>query len=143
VSDDARYPFDVPVPPEGPHPSRQHWAWLRQHELRLQVCRSCGQSRNPPSEVCPNCQSTAADWQAVRPEGSIYTWSRVWHAANDTVRGRTPYVLVFVEVDHPDQPRFLGNLLGDPLQEVTTGDRVVGVFQDGPEGTVLNWRKAG
>jgi uncharacterized OB-fold protein len=109
----------------------------------LQVCTSCGQSRNPATEVCPNCQSTDSAWEPLPTEGTVYTWSRVWHAANDTVRGRTPYLLVWVEADHPDQPRFLGNLLGDPMQEVAIGQRVVGVFQDGPGGTVLNWQATG
>jgi uncharacterized OB-fold protein len=142
MTESARYPFDVSVPADGPQPSRQHWAWLREHELRLQVCSSCGQSRNPATEVCPNCQSSEAEWQKLSPEGSVYSWSRVWHAANATVEGRTPYVLVWVEVDHPDKPRFLGNLLGDPLQEVSVGSRVIGVFQDGLGGTVLNWTAA-
>jgi uncharacterized OB-fold protein len=143
VTDQAQYPLDIAVPdPDGPQPSRRHWYFLRDHELRLQVCTSCGQGRNPATEVCSNCQSTECDWELLPAEGTIYTWSRVWHPANDTVRGRTPYLLVWVEIDHPDKPHYLGNLLGDAFQEVAIGDKVEGVFQDGPKGTVLNWRAA-
>jgi uncharacterized OB-fold protein len=142
VTVNERAPLDMPVPDlAGWQPSRQHWAYLEDHELRIQVCASCRRSRTPATDVCPHCHSTDVEWERVDPAGTIYTWSRVWHAANPSLADRVPYVLVWVEIDHPDRPRFLGNLLGDPEQPLAIGDAVVGVFQDAPGGTVLNWMR--
>ena len=59
------------------------------------------------------------------------------HGASDDLAGHTPYVVVMVEIDaHPDLPRVVGNLIGDLLEPVGIGDRVVGRFEDG---TLLNW----
>ena len=144
MTDLGRYPLNARVPdPDGPDPHQQHWHWIRQHELRVQACAACRHSRTPATEVCPRCQGTDSFWEPVPAHGTVYTWSRVWHPANEAVADRVPYLLVWVEVDHPDRPRFLGNLLGDPLQPIEVDDPVVGVFQDGPGGTVLNWQTSG
>jgi uncharacterized OB-fold protein len=123
--------------------SAQWWGWLRRHELRVQRCVSCGVTRNPPSEVCHACAATAVEWLQLTPLGSVVTWTRVWHPVNDEMQGHTPYLVAWVEVDHPDRPRFLGNLTGDPFQDVRIGDGVTGVFEDRPGGTILNWSRNG
>jgi uncharacterized OB-fold protein len=140
-----RYPLDAPTPdPDGAHPNAPFWRHLRQHELRVQVCASCGRSRTPATDICPHCQSIESTWQLVEPAGRIHSWSRVWHAALPSLADRVPYVIAWVEIDdHPDRPRFLGNVLGDPEAPLAMGDRVVGVFQDRPDGTRLNWARAG
>lgn len=121
--------------------SAEHWGWLRHHELHLQRCTACGTTRNPPGEVCHRCYSTDSDWERLEPAGRVFTWTRVWHPVNETMKGHTPYLVAWIEVDHRSRPRFLGNLLGDPLQDVQIGDEVTGVFEDRPGGTILNWLK--
>jgi uncharacterized OB-fold protein len=132
--------IDIPRP-DDPVSSAAHWGWLQKHELRVQRCTACGTTRNPPAEVCHACYATDTEWIELEPIGRIYSWTRVWHAARDELVGHSPYVVVWVEIDHPDRPRFLGNLRGDPLQNVVIGDSVVGVFEDRPGGTLLNWSR--
>ena len=121
--------------------SAQYWGWLRRHELRIQHCESCDTFRCPVTEFCHVCQSSRAAWVELRPEGSIYSWTRVWHPVHEAYVGHVPYLLAWVEINHPSGARILGNVVGDPLAEVQFGDRVVGVFEDRENGTILNWRR--
>ena len=49
-----------------------------------------------------------------------------------------------VELPHAGRVRMVGNLLGDPLQQVRIGAEVQGVFEHHPEAsqpyTLLQWR---
>ncbi len=125
--------------PGDPVSSEQYWNWLRRHQLRVQSCTECGTTRNPPSELCHVCHATASEWVRLVPEGRVFSWTRVWHPVGEVMRDHVPYLIVWVEIEHPDRPRFLGNLVGDGRQPVEIGDAVVGVFEDRPGGTILNW----
>ena len=46
-----------------------------------------------------------------------------------------PYIVVLVELPHADNLRMLGNLLGDPMQEIVIGSPVEAVFEDHDDGT--------
>ena len=60
------------------------------------------------------------------------------------LKGHCPYLAVLVELPHAGGLRMVGNLLGDPLQEVRIGAEVQGVFEHHPEAsqpyTLLQWR---
>lgn len=77
-------------------------------------------------------------------EGRIYSWERVWHPVHPALKGHCPYLAVLVELPHAGGLRMVGNLLGDPLQEVRIGAEVQGVFEHHPEAsqpyTLLQWR---
>jgi uncharacterized protein len=120
-------------------PGAPFWAALRRHELVVQRCVQCGKVQNPAEYLCHQCYSTELAWIDLPPAGQIFSWTRVWHPAHDLLTGRLPYLLVWVEIDLPDKPRFLGNLLGDPMQEVSIGAAVEGEFEDHPAGTLLHW----
>ena len=92
-------------------------------------------------EICHMCYSTDAEWLLLKPKGSIYSWTRVWHPVHEDYNDHVPYLLAWVQVDHPSGARFLGNVVGDALADVQFGDHVVGVFEDSESGTVLNWRR--
>jgi uncharacterized OB-fold protein len=136
--------FDgLPVPPaEGLHASAPYWRALGEHRLVLQACASCGQTRTPPADVCYRCHSFESTWRDIAAAGTIFSWTRVWHAANESVATAVPYVLVWVVVDAESGARALGNLVDDPGGHLKIGAAVVGVFQDRDGGTVLNWRLA-
>ena len=73
----------------------------------------------------------------------IYSHERVWHPVHPALADQGPYVIVLVELPQADGVRIIGNLLGDPEQELTIGASVVGVFEhhadaDVPH-TLLQW----
>jgi uncharacterized protein len=55
-----------------------------------------------------------------------------------------PHIAVLVELPHAGGVRMVGNLLGDPLQEVAIGEDVEGVFEhhpgSDPSYSLLQWR---
>ncbi len=57
-----------------------------------------------------------------------------------------PYVVVLVELPHAGGVRMIGNLVGDPHQDVRIGAPVEAVFEhheDGPSPyTLVHWRSS-
>jgi uncharacterized OB-fold protein len=62
------------------------------------------------------------------------------------LREHGPYIVVVVELPHAGKVRMLGNLLGDPRQEVVIGAPVEAVFEHHndaePPFTLVQWRYA-
>lgn len=124
-----------------------HWDGLRQGSLVLQRCESCEQFQWGPEWICNHCLSFDMGWQAVAPKGIIYSWQRVWHPAHPALVNHGPYLVVIVELPDAGNVRVVGNLLGDPMQEVTIGGAVAGMFEHHhdvePPFTLLQWRVTG
>jgi uncharacterized OB-fold protein len=121
-----------------------YWEATLRHELVVQRCASCGTHQWGPEWVCHACQGFDLDWAAVEPSGVVYSWQRVWHPVHPALADACPYVVLLVELPHADGVRMVGNLVGDPLQDVQIGDAVVAVFEDHPDGdppyTLVQWR---
>jgi uncharacterized OB-fold protein len=118
---------------------------LREHRLVLQRCASCRAWQWPPEVICHCCRGFDLTWEEpASPGGEIFTWTRVWHAARDGLQQSVPYVVVVVELAAAGGARLIGNLLGDPLQDVRAGMRVEPVFEDHADVdapfTLLHWR---
>jgi uncharacterized OB-fold protein len=58
-----------------------------------------------------------------------------------------PYIVVLVELPHAGNIRMVGNLLGDPRQEIEIGADVEAVFEHHKDAkmpfTLVQWRVAG
>ncbi|GAA5232360.1 DNA-binding protein [Verticiella sediminum] len=121
-----------------------YWQGLREERLRVQCCRHCGTWQFGPEWLCHQCLAFDPDWTQVEPVGRIYSWERVWYAAHPVLRDHGPYLVVLVELPHAGGVRMLGNLLGDPLQEVRIGAAVRGVYEHHAGGaqpySLLQWR---
>ena len=76
-------------------------------------------------------------------EGIIYSHERVWHPVHPALAEQGPYVIVLVELPAADRVRIVGNLLGDPRQELVIGAPVSGVYEhhldNDPPYTLLQW----
>lgn len=136
-------PAGLPVPVPDGGASGPYWAGLRQEELRIQCCRHCGQWQFGGEWICHGCLRFDPEWRLVEPHGVIYSWERVWHPVHPALRASGPYLVVLVELPHAGGVRLLGNLLGDPHQEVAIGARVRGVFEHHAEAetpySLLQW----
>ncbi|MEM7776612.1 MAG: OB-fold domain-containing protein [Pseudomonadota bacterium] len=126
------------------HENRAFFGYLASGELRLQKCTSCGLLRYPPGTGCPFCGYPDAEWHAVDPRGTVYTYAEVHHAIQPAFRDHVPYLIVIVELDtQSGQPgpndglRIAGNLvtadgeLASPelVRTVGIGTRVRMVFK--------------
>jgi uncharacterized OB-fold protein len=80
------------------------------------------------------------------PQGTIFSWERVWHPAHVALADAIPYLVVLVELTDAGNVRFVGNLLGDPRQPVQVGQSVRAVFEDHDDTevpfTLVHWEVA-
>ena len=123
-------PAGLPAPaPEADGLDAPYWEGTRRGELLVQRCRACSTWQWGPEWICHECLSFDVGWERVEPRGVIYSWERAWHPVHPALRGHPPYVVGLVELPHAGRVRMIGNLLGDPHQDVRIGDPVDAVFE--------------
>jgi len=141
-------PEGLPIPVAGPDGLEQpfHDALARQ-ELVVQRCRACRSWQWGPEWVCHACHSFDLHFEAVSGRGRIYSWERAWYPVHPVLQSKLPYLVVLVELPDAGNVRMVGNLLGDPLQEVAIGAEVECVFEHHlekePPFTLVQWRTVG
>jgi uncharacterized OB-fold protein len=138
-------PAGLPIPvPEADGLSAPFWNGLRENRVMVQHCRSCGTWQHGPEWICHRCHALDPSFEQVAPRGRIYSWERAWHPVHACLKGHRPYLVVVVELPGAGNVRMLGNLLGDPLQDVMIGAEVEGVFEHhrdaSPPYSLLQWR---
>ncbi len=121
-----------------------YWQGLANEKILLQSCCDCKQWQWGPEWICHHCHSEALTFSEVAPEGIIYSYERVWHPVHPALKEQGPYLIVLVEIPTADHVRLVGNLLGDPHQNVTIGSPVQAVFEhhrtEEPPFTLLQWQ---
>ena len=124
----------------------EFWEAAKRHELVVQQCRACEGFQWGPEWICHNCHSDDLVFEEVPPVGRIYSFERVWHPVHPALKDQGPYIVVLVEFPEHDQARIVGNLLGDPHQDVAIGDEVHAVFEhhqdEDPAFTLVQWQVA-
>ena len=93
-----------------------------------------------------NALGNDLEWVDVAPRGRVYSWERAWHAVHPALTEHGPYLVVLVELPEAGSVRMIGNLLGDPMQEVPIGAPVEAVFEPHddatPPFTLVQWRRS-
>ncbi len=106
-----------------------YWEGLRDNKLVVQRCNECHEWRWGPEWICHACRSFDVGWCEVEGNGQIYSWERVWHPVHPALQEQGPYIVVLVELPHAGNIRMVGNLLGDPRQDVVIGASVSVIFE--------------
>ena len=140
-------PDGLPIPvPERNGLSAPYWQGLREEQLKVQRNPRTGVYQWPPQWIAHDDQGFELEWVAVAPRGRIYSWTRVWHPVHPALKEACPYIVVVVELPQAGAVRMLGNLLGDPRQEIPIGAEVEAVFEHhesaDPPFTLAQWRVA-
>jgi uncharacterized OB-fold protein len=138
----------LPAPvPEVDGLSAPYWEGLREEKIRIQKCNDCDTHLWGPEWICHGCRSFDLGWIEIEGKGRIYSWERVWHPVHPALREHGPYIVVLVELPAAGNIRMVGNLLGDPEQEVVIGSDVEAVFEHhaaaDPAFTLLQWKCIG
>ena len=114
-------------------------------ELWVQYCPACSRRQWGPEWLCHRCLAGDLEWRQVEGRGRIFSWERVWHPVHPALAEAVPYVVVVVELPDADEIRMVGNLLGDPEEEVVIGDAVEAVFEHhadaDPPFTLVQWSR--
>jgi uncharacterized OB-fold protein len=122
------------------------------HDFHLQSCAGCGRLRYPPTTACPWCMALESTWKKVEGRGAVHSYTEVHHAIQPAFRGKTPYMVLLVDLDtQKGEPtehealRVIGNLCTpdgqlappDMVRKVGIGTRVRLVFSDVIDGLSL------
>lgn len=124
-----------------------YWQSARNEKLSVQRNPATGSYQWPPQWIAHDTHTFELEWIDVEPKGVIYSWTRVWHPVHPALKDAGPYIIVIVELRHAGGVRMLGNLLGDPRQEVEIGAEVEAVFEHHNDAaspfTLVQWRTVG
>lgn len=140
-------PEGMPIPqPESDGLSAPYWEGLRDERILVQWCDACQKWQWGPEWICHQCLGFDLTWTEIEGVGRIFTWQRSHHPVHPALREATPYITVLVELPDASGIRMIGNLLGDPMQEVRVGAAVHAEFEhhneSDPAYTLLQWRYA-
>ena len=120
-----------------------YWEAAAGERLVMQHCQDCGTWQWGPEWICHNCFSHNVAFDEVPQTARIYSYERVWHPVHPALNEQGPYVIVLVEFPDHDGARMVGNLLGNPRQDVEIGAAVRAVFEhhqdDDPAHTLVHW----
>ena len=103
--------------------------YLRQGEMRLPQCTSCGRFIYYPRDFCPHCHADALKWQAVSGRGSVYSFTVRPARSED----EEPRNTVLVELD--EGVRVLSRADGFDANQLQIGLKVkakISIWQDVP-----------
>ena len=104
------------------------WDGVREHELRVQKCGSCGKLRHLPKPWCPDCLSEEVTWVPLTGRGQVYTYTVMHRAPAPSFADELPYVVALVELE--EGVKMISNVVECPPEQVTVGMPVKVVFED-------------
>jgi uncharacterized OB-fold protein len=117
------------------------WDSLKDHQVKVQKCDSCGAFRYVPKEICNQCLSTEATWTPISGNGEIYTYTVVRRAPTPAYQEDAPYAIVHVAMD--EGFRMVGTLKNADPEAVAIGQKVKVAYEDAtPDWTLLQFEPA-
>jgi uncharacterized protein len=145
MADEKKYYLPEGLP--SPRPQRtgldtEFWTATKRHELVVQQCNACKAFQWGPEFLCHTCRSFDMGWAKVSGKGRLYSWVRCWNPVHPALKEACPYIVAVVELPDAGNVRMVGNLLGDPMQNVPFGSAVEAVFEDHPDATLVQWKVA-
>jgi len=102
------------------------WQAVRQREVQVQRCSSCGMHRFPATRYCANCRSDASEWVAVSPIGTLETWCVFHRPYFEDLP--VPYTVIQVKLDCG--VRLFSNPSGVETNRLRIGMPMIAVFED-------------
>ena len=104
------------------------WKAAKDHNLRLQRCRTCGKPHHYPRNLCPYCFSEDLEWIDASGRGTVYMRTIVRQAVLPGWADDVPYVFAIVELE--EGPHITTNVVDCSPDEVKVGMPVTVLFED-------------
>ncbi|MHB8439283.1 MAG: Zn-ribbon domain-containing OB-fold protein [Acidimicrobiales bacterium] len=125
------FPDQMPVPALSSE-TAPWWEACAAHRLTVQQCDECGRTRHPPGPVCPSCRSSAAHFEELNGQATLYSYTVVRQAFLAGLE--VPYVVAVVEPVGGGGIRMVSNVVGIDPEDVEIGMALQVVWEDmGPE----------
>lgn len=134
---------DFRLLPEGiPDWQRPFWDSLREKQIKVQRCTSCGTFRHVPKEICATCHTTSYSWEPVSGRGVVYTYTVVHRAPTPAYQEHAPYAIVHAVMD--EGFRMVATMTGIDPGSVEIGAPVRVVYTDLPgDWTIVEFEPEG
>ncbi len=110
------------------------WDAALDNRLVVHTCTACGDTRFPPSPVCPKCLSPDQAWKDASGRGTLQSWIDFHRAYWDGFNDSLPYRVCLVRLD--EGPLLVSNLVGDS-DNARLGAAVKVVFEPVADGLTL------
>lgn len=108
-----------------------YWEAAARGELAVPRCGGCGIWIWQPKPVCPRCHGDDIAWHTVEGRGEVVTWTVIHPPVLAPFQGRTPFVLLLVELPALSAAgapvRMTGQLVGDDAELLTTDGTAEGL----------------
>lgn len=131
----------APIVPVATPTSQPFWDALAKRRVEIQRCDDCSSWVFYPRVRCAACLSPALTWTEVSGEGTVYTFTVARQPTTPAFADVATPIIAVVELD--EGPRLTTSLESVEPGDVRVGMRVLPVFADAGDMTLLRHRPAG
>jgi uncharacterized OB-fold protein len=110
------------------------WEACREGRFLLHRCGACGRSYWPASRCVIHGEQHMA-WADSSGRGTVYTYTVLHHAYTPSMKGRTPYAVVVVQLD--EGPFFHAGVVDCAAEQVAVGMAVEATMVPHDSGLVV------
>jgi len=93
------------------------WSRIRAGERLIQRCESCGNGQLHPRRRCNQCGAPKLHFESVGGEGTLYTFTTIYHNAPSDFIEEVPYTLAIVRLK--EGPQMLSRLVNHHIEDLT------------------------
>jgi uncharacterized OB-fold protein len=97
------------------------WKAAAEDRLAFPRCAACGRFCWYPEPCCPGCGGADLPWTAVRPTGTLFSWSVVHHAFLPAFADQVPFVTAIVTIDSAPGVRLVTRLVDAETSDLAIG----------------------
>lgn len=105
------------------------WEGASQGEIRFPRCRNCNRFHWYPCLLCPHCHSSDIEWQAVKSQPKLFSWTYVRRSLGPVFAIRGPHIVALVEFDEAPNVHLVTNLVDCQPEDLQIGMPLEAVFQ--------------
>ena len=138
----SQQPYRKPIPVPSPE-TQFFWEKVRQHELWIPRCTTCGHTFFPPQLHCPQCLSPRVEWFKALGKGILYSYM-INHRPAPGFEEGVPYAIAIVRLE--EGPRMMTNIVGieNTPENLILDMPLEVIFEDVREDvTIPKWKPAG
>lgn len=102
-----------PALPPAPLPDADtapFWDAAGAHRLVIPRCRACARWIWQPRPLCPRCHAPDPEWVGIDGDATVVSWTVVHPPVLPVWSGRTPFVILLVELTGAPGVRMIGQL---------------------------------
>ena len=132
-------PRPIPVPDAL---SKPFWDACDERRLVVQNCKVCNRKQFPPELTCEQCESADhLEWLEVGGRGRIHGYAVTNDSRIKAWQPEQPFNCAVIELEEDPAIKFLSNLPGVPVDQVTVGASVHVEFLEVEPGRLIpEWR---